>query len=253
MKWFENDLFSNSVFLGAFWGASMVFLFNLVLKAISLLTSFLSKQLNRKKLHLNSLHRLILEFNMAGGTLNDNIYAIKGMLDAFKKYNVTFNKIATIPLSYEYYNELLDIDFINELYEYHSYIRKLNYDIKSLNYGYEKLLDAYTQNNNEIFYKVNIDSLVGEYQAILNYQIEMQNLLKILFAKVRIMQRKNVPLVVKFERLFTQNKTVKKLEQKELNDELLKFESELKENRDKSNILIKKIREKVEKKGDWKG
>lgn len=247
MKELVNNLFSNDVFVGAFWGASMVFIFDLVLKAISSISTFLTKQLNRRKLHLNSLHKLILEFNTAGGTLNDNIYAIKGMLEAFKKYNVTFNKISTIPLSFEYYNELLDVEFINELYEYHSYIRKLNYDIKGLNYGYEKLLDAYTQNNDKIFYKVNIDSLISEYQAILNYQIEMQSLLKILFAKVKIMQRKDVPLAVKFERLFTQNKTIKKLKQKELDKELLNFEGELQESREKSGILIKKIQEKVEK------
>lgn len=241
MKDFVINLFNNDVFLGAFWGAASIF----VLERLVTLGKFYLKIVDRKRSHLNSLHRLTLEFNLQGGIINDNIYAIDHTIKGLEAYTVSFNRIDIIPTTTTYFDELLNLGLINELYAYQSYIRKVNSDIKDLNFAYKKIMETYTSKGDMDFYKQNVDELIPSYKAIRLFLLELQKMLKLLFAKTRIMQRKDVPFLIRVERLLTTNKTLEKLKTNELEIEIKKLDSEIKEAQEESGAIIEAIRKSL--------
>ncbi len=232
-------LFSNDTFRGAFWGAVSIF----VLEGAG---GFFLRILDRKKKHLNSLHRLFIELNSNSGLIYDNLFQLRKIVETLHNYDVSFDKLTKLPVSLEYYNELLNIELLSELSKYHYKVRKINSDISGLNYAYTKVMDAYIQKDIDLAtYKINVDILLPNFEVMIAFLEKLQASLIPLMAKIRIMQRKDVPFIVRVERLLTRNKTFEKLKSKDLKKETKKIKAEIAKSKKKSRYEINKLLKKV--------
>lgn len=95
----------------AFAGAFFAFLF-------LRLAEFLSKVYQRQVKHYNSLVILETQLNELGGIIHDNIYLIPFFRNAITSGNIYFSKLRQLPIDRSHYENLHDIDLINDLFSF---------------------------------------------------------------------------------------------------------------------------------------
>lgn len=202
----------------AFAGAFFAFLF-------LRLAEFLSKVYQRQVKHYNSLVILETQLNELGGIIHDNIYLIPFFRNAITSGNIYFSKLRQLPIDRSHYENLHDIDLINDLFSFNYQLRKLNDDMDSLADGYADIKNAYIQHH------------IQKQDYLINAQISAELLIALeaflgdtesrtvqLIAKVRLMLKKDVPLGTIIARWFipTSGSSLKKADIDKEAEKLLK-------------------------------
>lgn len=240
LHWIQS-LFSNEVFLGAFWGAVSVFVFERIIS----LARYYGGILDRKKQHLNSLQKLEVELVRSGEIINDDIYIIENKIKAISELKVYFTETDQIPCSQEYFQELLSLQLINDLNEYQLTVRKVNSDMKHLDSAYEKIRDSFISTENFDFYKANSEFLTSNYSLILLYLKNLMKDLKMLLAKVRVVSRKDRPLLVRLKGSFTVSRSLENTKSEEIEVEIERIDREVLANKEESKLKIDSIKKSV--------
>lgn len=223
-----TDLFLSS--LNSFFGA----FFALITLGIA---SLIGKYLSGRVKHYNSLVNLETELNEILGIVNDNIYLLSGFEKTVSKGDIYWSPLKLIPLNKKHFQELQDIEFMNELFGYYYSIRRLNDDTENAMKSYSEIKDAY------------IHKLIGVEQYILNSMLVSKQLKVLedfsskledetidLLAKVRIMMRTDRPITTRILQFINADSS-KTITVHELSDEKKKIKKELKESSEKEDTI----------------
>jgi hypothetical protein len=182
--------------LSAFAGAFSAFLF-------LRLAEFLSMVYQRQVRHYNSLVILGIQLNELGGIIHDNIYLIPFFRDAIISGNIYFSKLRQLPIDRTHYENLHDIDLINDLFSFNYQLRKLNDDMDSLADGYAGIKNAYIQHHiQKQDYLINAQISAELLIALEAFLGDMESRTVQLMAKVNLMLKKDVPLGTTMARWF---------------------------------------------------
>jgi hypothetical protein len=225
----------------AFAGAFFAFLF-------LRLAEFLSKVYQRQVKHYNSLVILETQLNELGGIIHDNIYLIPFFRNAITSGNIYFSKLRQLPIDRSHYENLHDIDLINDLFSFNYQLRKLNDDMDSLADGYADIKNAYIQHHiQKQDYLINAQISAELLTALEAFLGDMENRTVQLMAKVRLMLKKDVPLGTTIARWFihTSGSSLKKVDIDKEAEKLLK---EIKETKTQSQKEIEEVLEKYRSK-----
>lgn len=208
------------------------------------LAEFLSKVYQRQVKHFNSLVILETQLNELGGIIHDNLYLIPFFKQAITSGNIYFSKLRPFPIDKSHYENLHDINLINDLFEFNYQLRKLNDDIDSLSDGYADIKNAYIQHHiQKQDYLVNAQISAELLTALEVFLKDMEERTVQLMAKVRIMSQRDVPLGTKIARWFIHT-SGSKLKDKEIKAEAKKLRVEIEETKAKSK---KEIDEAIKK------
>lgn len=238
-------LFNNEVFLGAFWGAVLGAFFAFLLERFG---AFITRIQKRKKRHYNTLVTLFKELNMNGETIHNNIFVIKNVVKILEKKGLSFHSIITIPINTKHYDNLLNIEFINNLYEYQAYLRKVNSDIKGINDMYSKVSVLLMQNKDRKSYEENLANIILNLKTIKIFLEQLDEKLIVLMAKTKIMLREDVPFFVRIQKIFTQNNTIEKLVNANLEKEIVEIKEQIEESKMSSKVILGKIEKELRNK-----
>lgn len=221
----------------AFAGAFFAFLF-------LRLAEFLTKIYQRQVKHYNSLVILETQLNELGGVIYDNIYLIPFFRKAILTGNIYFSKLRPLPFDKSHYENLYDIDLINDLFSFNYQLRKLNDDIDGFTDGYADIKNAYIQHNiDKQDYLINAQISAEILTTLEVFQKDMVEHTVRLMAKVRLMSKKDVPLGTRIMRWFihTSGSSLKK---NEIEKEAKKLYEEIEETKTKSQKEIEEILKK---------
>lgn len=221
----------------AFAGAFFAFLF-------LRLSEFLSKIYERQVKHYNSLVILDTQLNELGGIIHDNIYLIPFFKKSITSGNIYFSTLRSMPIDKSHYENLHDIDLINDLFSFNYQLRKLNDDIDSLTNGYAEIKNAYIQHNiQKPDYLINAQISAELLTTLEVFLKDMEEYSVQLIAKVRLMSKRDVPLGTRIARLFIHT-SGSKLKKNEIESEVKKLRKEIEETKAKSQ---KEIEEAIKK------
>lgn len=221
----------------AFAGAFFAFLF-------LRLAEFLSKIYERQVKHYNSLVILDTQLNELGGIIHDNIYLIPFFKKSITLGNIYFSKLRSMPIDKSHYENLHDINLINDLFSFNYQVRKLNDDIDSLTNGYADIKNAYIQHNiQKPDYLINAQISAELLTTLEVFLKDMEECTVQLMAKVRLMSKRDVPLGTRIARLFIHT-SGSKLKKNEIENEAKKLHKEIEETKIKSQ---KEIEEAIKK------
>jgi len=225
----------------AFAGAFFAFLF-------LRLAEFLSKVYQRQVKHYNSLVILETQLNELGGIIHDNIHLIPFFRNAITSGNIYFSKLRQLPIDRSHYENLHDIDLINDLFSFNYQLRKLNDDMDSLADGYADIKNAYIQHHiQKQDYLINAQISAELLTALEAFLGDMENRTVQLMAKVRLMLKKDVPLGTTIARWFihTSGSSLKKVDIDKEAEKLLK---EIEETKTQSQKEIEEVLKKYRSK-----
>lgn len=225
----------------AFAGAFFAFLF-------LRLAEFLSKVYQRQVKHYNSLVILETQLNELGGIIHDNIYLIPFFRNAITSGNIYFSKLRQLPIDRSHYENLHDIDLINDLFSFNYQLRKLNDDMDSLADGYADIKSAYIQHHiQKQDYLINAQISAELLTALEAFLGDTESRTVRLMAKVRLMLKKDVPLGTTIARWFihTSGSSLKKVDIDREAEKLLK---EIEETKTQSQKEIEEVLKKYRSK-----
>lgn len=225
----------------AFAGAFFAFLF-------LRLAEFLSKVYQRQVKHYNSLVILETQLNELGGIIHDNLYLIPPFRTAITSGNIYFSKLRQLPIDRSHYENLHDIDLLNDLFTFNYELRKINDDIDSLADGYTDIKNAYIQHHIEKQdYLVNAKISAEHLTALEAFLGNMESRTVQLMAKVRLMLKKDVPLGTTIARWFisTSGSSLKKTDIGKEAEKLLK---EIEDTKTQSQKEIEEVLKKYRRK-----
>lgn len=225
----------------AFAGAFFAFIF-------LRLAEFLSKVYQRQVKHYNSLVILETQLNELGGIIHDNIYLIPFFRNAITSGNIYFSKLRQLPIDRTRYENLHDIDLINDLFSFNYQLRKLNDDMDSLADGYADIKNAYIQHHiQKQDYLINAQISAELLTALEAFLGETESQTVQLMAKVRLMSKKDVPLGTTVARWFihTSGSSLKKVDIDREAEKLLK---EIEETKTQSQKEIEEVLKKYRSK-----
>jgi len=80
------------------------------------LAEFFTKLYQRQVKHYNSLVLLETQLNENGGIIHDNLYILPNFIRVISSGNIYFNNLRSIPIYREHYENLYDLDLLNELF-----------------------------------------------------------------------------------------------------------------------------------------
>lgn len=226
----------------AFAGAFFAFLF-------LRLAEFLSKLYQRQVQHYNSLINLETQLNEIGGIIHDNLYILPNFIRVISSGNIYFNNLHQIPIDKSHYQNLYDLELLNELFSYNYQARKLNDDIRSASSGYSDIKNALIQKNiNKQGYIVNAKLMSNNLRQIEIFLTEFENITVDLLAKVRIQVRYDRPLGTKMQHFFIRPSS-KKIKKQEIEKEKERLLREIEETKTQSQKQIEKILKKYKQNG----
>lgn len=226
---------------GAFAGAFFAFLF-------LRLAEFLSKVYQRQVKHYNSLVVLETQLNELGGIIHDNIYLIPFFRNTITSGNIYFSKLRQLPIDRSHYENLHDIDLINDLFSFNYQLRKLNDDMDSLADGYTDIKNAYIQHHiQKQDYLINAQISAKLLTALEAFLGDTESRTIQLTAKVRLMLKKDVSLGTTIARWFihTSGSSLKKVDIDREAEKLLK---EIEETKTQSQKEIEEVLKKYRSK-----
>lgn len=228
----------------AFAGAFFAFLFLRI-------AEFLSKLYTRQVKHYNSLVILETQLNEAGGIIHDNLYILPNFQRVISSGNVYYNNLHPISVDKSHYENLYDIDLLNELFTYFYQTRKINDDMETAGIGYNDLKTSLMQGHmTQEHYKVNAELLAENLKAIEVFLGDLEERTIKLMARIRVQMKKDKPLGTRIMELFIRP-SGKKLKQPEVDREFEKLSKEIEETKTKSQKeieeVLKKFREKQNK------
>ena len=216
----------------AFTGAFCAFLF-------LRLNEFLTKLYQREVKHYNSLVNLETQLNEIGGIIHDNLYILPNFIKIIRSGNVYFNNLHSIPVDKSHYQNLYDLNLLNDLFSYNYQARKLNDDIKTVTAGYQEIKKAFIQKNiNKNDYLVNSQILAKNLKLIEIFLINLQKKTIKMLARARIKIRHDKPLGTKLQSLFILSS---KIEKQELKNEIIKLNKEIEETKTTSQKEIEEV------------
>lgn len=224
--------------LSAFMGAFFAFLF-VRLGEIS------EKIYQRQIRNYNALVSIEHNLNQCLNEISSNLFVsaqIRKISEKLEKPNVvpiTFNKLQPFGIEFEII-QLTNLDFINDMAEFLSDIKKMNCSINGMNVFYDEIKDALIQkyfsrkeySNNFLIY---VQKLEEFEKFLVNSETKAKRLLVI----TRMLLNKK-PLLSRFINYFSQTFYDKSLQQN-ISKELEKLESEIKVVRKKSAEEISKV------------
>lgn len=225
----------------AFAGAFFAFLF-------LRLAEFLSKVYQRQVKHYNSLVILETQLNELGGIIHDNIYLIPFFRNAITSGNIYFSKLRQLPIDRSHYENLHDIDLINDLFSFNYQLRKLNDDMDSLADGYADIKNAYIQHHiQKQDYLINAQISAELLTALEAFLGDMESRTVQLMAKVRLMLKKDMPLGTTIARWFihTSGSSLKKTD---IDKEAKKLFKEIEDTKTQSQKEIEEVLRKYRSK-----
>ncbi len=221
----------------AFAGAFFAFLF-------LRLAEFLSKIYQRQVKHYNSLVILVTQLNELGGIIHDDLYLIPPFKKGITSGNIYFSKLRPLPIDRSHYENLYDIDLINDLFSFNYQLRKLNDDIDSLGEGYAEIKNAYIQHNiQRPDYLINAQITAELLTALEIFLKDMEERTVQLMAKVRLMSKKDMPLGTRIMQWFIKT-SGSKIKKSEIESEAEKLHAEIEETKTASQ---KEINEAIKK------
>lgn len=222
---------------GAFAGAFFAFLF-------LRLAEFFSKIYSRQVQHYNSLVMLETQLNEIGGIIHDNLYIIPTFAKVIVSGNVYFNNLHKIPIDKSHYQNLYDINLLNELFEYYYQLRKINDDIETMAAGYSDIKNALIQGHiNQARYKVNAGALAETLKTLEIFLADIQEQTVKLMARVSVQIKGDIPLGTKLQRMFIHT-VGDKLKQEEIDRQVKKLSKEIEETKTKSQKQIEEVLKK---------
>lgn len=221
----------------AFAGAFFAFLFLRV-------AEFFTKLYQRQVKHYNSLVNLEVQLNEIGGIISDNIYILPKFREVIASGNIYFNNLHLLPIDKSHYENLYDLDLMNRVYTYNYGLRKINDDMQTATQGYLDIKDALIQQNiNKKDYVINASLMADQLFLIEVFLKELQNETVELQARVRVQMRGDKPLGTRIQQFFIHS-VGPKIKQDELDEEIKKLKSELKETGEKSRKEIDDVLKK---------
>ena len=180
----------------AFAGAFFAFLF-------LRFSEFLTKIYQREVKHYNSLVILETQLNEIGGIIHDNIYILPNFRRVITSGNIYFNNLHALPIDKSHYENLHDLDLINDLFSYFYQLRKINDDIETSTSGYIDIKDALIQKNiTPQDYKVNSNLLAQNLGYIEVFLTDLEERTVNLMARIRVQIKKEIPLGTRIQQLF---------------------------------------------------
>lgn len=218
--------------LSAFMGAFFAFLF-------LRLSEFLTRVYQRELKHYNSLVNLETQLNETGGIIHDNIYIVQNFQRVILSGNVYFNNLHQIPMDKSHYENLYDIDLINDLFTYYYQVRKINDDVQTSVEGYQEIKSALIQHNiDKNDYMINVQSLANTLKSIEAFFVKLEKDTVVLMAKIRIKERTDKPLGAKLQSFFLRSS---KINEKQLLKEVTLLKEEIESTKTASQEEIEKI------------
>jgi len=198
-EWQQNLIVQG---FGAFAGAFFAFLF-------LRLSEFLTKIYQRELKHYNLLVNLETQLNEIGDVIHDNIYVLPNFRRVILSGNIYFNNLHQIPMDKGHYENLYDIDLINDLFIYYYEVRKLNDDIQTATCRYQEIKNAFIQKNiNKSGYVINAQLLADNLKFIEAFLVKLQKDTVLLIAKVRIRIKMDKPLGTKLQFFFVRSSKI---------------------------------------------
>ena len=221
----------------AFAGAFFAFLF-------LRLGEFFSKLYQRQVKHYNSLVILETQLNEIGGIIHDNLYILPNFIRVINSGNVYYNNLRPIPTDKSHYENLYDLNILNELFTYYYQARKINDDMETASAGYQDIKNALIAKNiNPADYIINAKLLATNLKQIEIFLAELENTTVRLLARIRVQMRYDKPLGTKMQSWFFHTSGAK-LKQKEIDTEFGKLQKEIEETKTKSQKEIEEILKK---------
>lgn len=233
------DLLNQAI--AAFAGAFFAFLF-------VRLGEFFTKLYSREVKHYNSLVNLETQLNEIGGIIHDNLYILPFFQNVISSGNVYYNNLHVIPVDKSHYENLYDIELINELFTYFYQVRKINDDMTSATSGYGDIKNALIQGHiTQEHYKVNAMMLAENLKMIEVFLSDLEERNMKLMARVRVQSKKDIPLGSRIMGKLIKT-SGKNLKHSEINKELKKLEKEIEDTKTQSQKEIEEVIKKYRKK-----
>jgi len=228
-EWQQNLIVQG---FGAFAGAFFAFLF-------LRLSEFLTKIYQRELKHYNLLVNLETQLNEIGDVIHDNIYVLPNFRRVILSGNIYFNNLHQIPMDKGHYENLYDIDLINDLFTYYYEVRKLNDDIQTATCGYQEIKNAFIQKNiNKSGYVINAQLLADNLKFIEAFLVKLQKDTVLLIAKVRIRIKMDKPLGTKLQFFFVRSS---KINDVQLQKEITNLNKEIESTKTASQEEIERV------------
>ncbi|MEK7550819.1 MAG: hypothetical protein AAB535_03490 [Patescibacteria group bacterium] len=215
----------------AFAGAFFAFLF-------LRLAEFFSKLYTRQAKHYNSLVILETQLNEIIGLINDNLYLLPDFRRVITSGHIYFNSLHTLPIDRSHLESLHDLDLINELFSYFYQVRKVNTDITTMAAGYIEIKNALIQKNIEPQdYKVNAGLQAENLKLLEVFLKDLEERTIKLMARIRVQTKKEIPLGTLLQQFFIRT-SEGKLKKEDIDKEIVKLNSEIESEREKSRKEI---------------
>jgi hypothetical protein len=215
----QNKDFTITV-LNGFWTGFFALLFLGI-------SSLVQKITKREGQHYNSLVNLGTQLNEMIGVIKDNIYVMSGFKSVIVLGNIHWGNLKPIFIDKTHYENLYDIDLINEVFSFFYQVRKINDDLENLQKGYNDLKNAYIQKQITVEHYVENAKLVAVHMEVIEVFLEeLVEQLQELLARVRIQIRKDKPITSSMleKLIYTSGKDITI---KELKEEKLQLQEEL--------------------------
>lgn len=232
--------FNNQILVqgfSAFAGAFFAFLF-------LRLAEFLSKLYQRQVKHYNSLVLLETQLNENSGIIHDNLYILPNFIRVISSGNIYFNNLRSISIYREHYENLYDLDLLNELFTYYYQVRKINDDMSTAYLGYQDIKNALIERNiNLADYKINVELMAVNLKQIEVFLTDLEERTIELLARIRVQMKYDMPLGTKLQ-LFLIRTHGADIKKGEIEKESKKLRKEIEETKTKSQEEIEEILKK---------
>ncbi len=213
--------------IAAFAGAFFAFLF-------VRLAEFFSKLYERQTKHYNSLVTLGTQLNENITIINDNLFLLPNFRRVISAGHIYFNSLHVFPIDKSHYENLHDLDLINEVFSYFYQLRRINDDMTTMVSGYVDIKNALVQKNiKPSEYKINANSIADNLKMLEVFLKDMDEKTINLLARVRIQMKKEIPLGTRIQQLLIRT-SEGKLERREIEDEVKKLKDEIESVREQS-------------------
>lgn len=161
----------------------------------------------RARRHHTALVRLERRLNQGLNRLADNQVHIEGILASTEKGAVHWSWPAVLETDTAAYDDLVNLDLINELMSFNTFVEKLNHDATNLHVGYGQMTNgllsgAITLDNFQAEARKNADNVRLLGRAYARVEDESKRLLSC----VRILAKKDLPLSGRIVLFFVRSK-----------------------------------------------
>lgn len=205
-------------------------------------TVLLQRLFKRQIQHFNSLINLETQLNEISTVIRDNNIQVNGFKKAIVTGNIFWGTLEQIEIDKSHYNNLYDIDLLNEVFSLFYKLRRMNDDMKNLQNGFSDLKNAYIPKHITVSHYISNAKLISEHLSTLqDYSSYLLDEIEQLLAKVRVQIKKDKPLPSKIIGLFI-HPSSNSVTLNELNSEIKNMRQEVEESIKNSSIRLKTLR-----------